>query len=326
MERNGIVIIVHLGDIFDRRKYINFHSLDKCKQYFFDQIEKRGLKLYIIIGNHDTFFRSTNAVNSPRLLLQQYRRIEIVEGPTECQLGKTLVMFIPWICDENEKETFDLMRQTKAQVAFGHLELQGFEMYKGAVIDHGIDAKLFNKFDLVCTGHFHHKSSKENIHYLGAPYEIVWSDFNDVRGFHTFNTDTRELEYIENPLKIFTKVHYDDSASNSQYSCNLVSDIQDSEILRQMFVKVVVVKKTNPYFFDLFIQELEKAGVSDLQVVEDHLNLDAQTEQQIGEQADDTLSIINNVVDEMGITNKQKKNLSTVMVDLYHQASQVNIN
>lgn len=321
LENNGINTIVHLGDIFDRRKYINFESLERCREYFFEQLEKRNLNLHLIIGNHDTFFRDTNRVNSPRLLLQEYDRIKIYEGPTTVQLGNTEVMFIPWICSENEKQTYKMIKKTTAQVAFGHLELAGFEMYKGAVIDHGMDAKVFKKFDLVCTGHFHHKSSKDNIHYLGSPYEIVWSDYDDPRGFHTFDTDTRQLEYIENPLKIFHKIHYDDTRYPDHYKFDLVCDQSDPATFKDCFVKVIVDKKNNAYAFDLFINQLEKAGVSDLQVVEDAIEVELQTDEQIAENADDTLSIIKQVVDELGIPKKQKKSVNELMVDLYRLAT-----
>lgn len=321
LEKNAITTVVHLGDIFDRRKYINFQSLDRCRQYFFDQIEKRSLKLHIIIGNHDTFFRDTNDVNSPRLLLEQYKTIKIYEGPIEVQLGNTLVMFVPWICLDNEKQTYKLIKMTKAQVAFGHLELAGFEMYKGAMIDHGMDAKVFSKFDIVCTGHFHHKSSKGNIHYLGSPYEIVWSDFDDPRGFHTFDCDTRELEYIENPLKIFHKIRYDDTRYPDHYKFDFVCDKHSPSDFKNAFVKVIVDKKNNPYAFDLFLGELEKAGVSDLQVVEDAIEVELQTDQQIAETADDTLSVIKSVVNDLSISKKQKKSVNELMVDLYRLAS-----
>ena len=67
----------------------------------------------------------------------------------------------------------------------------------------------FKRFEKVISGHFHKKSDDGHIYYLGTQYEIMWSDYN--KDFHIFDTETRELERIENPLKIFKKFMYDDT-------------------------------------------------------------------------------------------------------------------
>jgi DNA repair exonuclease SbcCD nuclease subunit len=52
----------------------------------------------------------------------------------------------------------------------------------------------FLKFELVMSGHFHTKSQKGNITYLGNTYQMYWNDYADQRGFHIFDTDTLKLE------------------------------------------------------------------------------------------------------------------------------------
>jgi DNA repair exonuclease SbcCD nuclease subunit len=98
------------------------------------------------------------------------------------------------------KTPLQLISSTDATVAFGHLEISGFAMYRGTVAHDGTDPDVFSKFDMVCTGHYHTKSNAGNIHYLGAPCEYTWSDFNDPRGFHIFDTETRELTFVQNPI------------------------------------------------------------------------------------------------------------------------------
>ena len=64
--------------------------------------------------------------------------------------------------------------------------------------------------DRVFSGHYHHRSSQDNIHYLGNPYEIYWNDVNETRGFHVFDTETLEHTPINNPYRMFYKISYND--------------------------------------------------------------------------------------------------------------------
>lgn len=311
---NNIDSIIDLGDTFDRRKYINFQSLYNCRSYWFDQIEKYNMTLHCIVGNHCTYYKNTNSVNSPELLLQDYNNIKIYSKCTEITLDQLDIVMIPWICADNFSETMKIIDSTKSQVVMGHLEISGFEMYRGSACEEGYDRKIFDKFDIVMSGHFHHKSSYGNIHYLGAPYEMTWSDWNDPRGFHIFDTDTRELTYIENRFKMFNKIHYDDSSNN----LDQILDI-DTDGLSGHIVKVIVHEKNNPYWFDMFISKIEKSGVFDLQVVEDNFNLNLEDDDSITEGVEDTLTILNKYTDQF----KDRVNINKLrgfLSDLYHEA------
>ena len=175
LEKRQIKTIIHLGDIFDRRKFINFNTYKKCREYFFDKAQEMQIDMHMIPGNHDTYFKNTNEVNSPELLLKDYDNITIYPEVTKLTFDEHDILFTPWICSDNYKQTMEAINETDAKVCFGHYELAGFQMYKGHANDHGMDPKIFDKFDLVCSGHFHHRSSNGNITYLGNPYEITWS-------------------------------------------------------------------------------------------------------------------------------------------------------
>ena len=208
IDKRGIRTIVHLGDCFDRLKYINFNTLSSCRNYFFDEIKKRDIELHMIVGNHDTFFKNTNDVNSPRLLLKDYE-FNVIDTPSELVFDDgSKIFMMPWICTDNYNQSMEAIKTTDAQVLFGHFEIAGFQMYKGHENDEGFDPKIFEKFDTVCSGHFHHRSSNGNINYLGNPYELTWADFEDPRGFHIFDTSERSLDFIHNPFTIFSKIYY----------------------------------------------------------------------------------------------------------------------
>lgn len=316
LEKNNIDTIVQFGDLFDRRKYINYSTLAKSKKYFFDKLVEKKLTMHVFVGNHDTFYKNTNEVNSPELLLESYSNIHVYSDPEDVKFGETWVTLLPWVCTENYERCINHINGTSAQVLFGHLELAGFEMNKGVVNEHGqVENALLSKFDVVCSGHFHHKSSSGNIHYLGTPYEMSWSDYNDPRGFHIFDTDTRELEFIRNPHEMFQKWFYDDTKwSGFEYL-----DGFDFHAAKGSIVKVVVKTKNNPYWFDMYIDRLEKAGAIDIQVVEDHLNLNLEDDSDIVDEAEDTLTILKKVVEGID-TQISKKDLDIFLTNLYTEA------
>ena len=313
IKNNQVDHIIQLGDVFDRRKYINFQSLHRAKKYFFEPLAATKLPVDLIVGNHDTFFRNTNEVNSLGLLLKEYK-FNLWKTPIDINVGGLSILLMPWINDDNEKESLEALKTTKSQIAMGHFEIQGFEMYRGAVNDAGLKMDVFDKFDAVYSGHFHHKSSRKNIHYVGTPYEMTWSDFGDPHGFHILDTDTRECTYVENPYKIFVKMWYDD---NGKEMNECIQD--DYSHLKSKMVKMIITSKTNPYWFDVLIDKLEKAGVADLQVVDDHLNLNLEDDQDIVNEAEDTLTILNKFV-QQGNFQIDKEKLSNLMRDLYNEA------
>jgi len=202
----------------------------------------------------------------------------------------------------------DALKMTNSSVCFGHFEISGFQMYKGHDNHEGFDPGLFHSFDLVCSGHFHHRSSCDNIHYLGNPYELTWADYDDPRGFHLFDTRTKELEFIQNPNRMFYKILF-----NKDYN------ITDYSHLKDVFVKVIVQNRDLQAKFDMLIDKLEKAGVADLQVVDDHMHQDLVDDNEIIEDAEDTMTILSKFCEQLE-TQTDKARLDKLLRNLYNEA------
>jgi DNA repair exonuclease SbcCD nuclease subunit len=270
--------------------------------------------LYALVGNHDVAYKNTLEVNSPNLLLKGYDNIKIYDEFETVDFDGIKVDVVPWICDENEADIFSKIKDSKAQICFGHFEISGFEMDKGNVCDVGIDKQALSKYDIVLTGHFHHKSNDGNITYVGTPYEMTWADFNDTKGFHIFDTDTRELEFVKNPFSMFHKISYDDGQSDfeswKQY---------DFGSLKDTYIKVVVLNKQNPYLFDHVIDNFYKAGVADLAIVEDFSDVLINDDQELIDQAEDTMTILSKYIDNLPLDVEPEK-LKSIMRELYIEA------
>ena len=318
LEKRGIKTIMHLGDIFDRRKYINFHTLKKCKQYFFDKTQELDIEMHMITGNHDTYFKNTNEVNSPELLLEDYDNISVYSEVTELSFDGREILFMPWICSDNYQQSMDAMENTDAKVCFGHFEFAGFQMYKGYANDHGMDSSIFRNFDLVCSGHFHHRSTNGNITYLGNPYEITWSDYDDPRGFHIYDTKTNELEFIQNPYNIFYKFYYDDTDDAFRTSLDTFpySDLEAGS------VKVIVVKKTDFTTFDKLIDKLYSCNLTELKIIEDFSEFEDEAVGDENIDLEDTLTLLNEYVDNTE-TDLDRERLKNFLQTLYVEAQNI---
>ena len=309
----GITTLLILGDTFDRRKYVNFYSLQRAKKMFFDKLHGRKIQVHMLVGNHDTYYKNTNDVNSPRLVLEEYDNINIIKNPTTIQIDDTSICMMPWICAENYSDSMSTLKDTNATICMGHFEIEGFQMYRGAPSQEGLEPKMFNKFDVVFSGHYHHKSSRANIHYLGNPYELTWQDYDDPRGFHLFDLKTHELEFIQNPNKIFKKLVYDDKVDDIKAVTSM-----DLSHLKTSYVKVVVVNKTNPYLFDTLINRLYQIGPIDISIAEDFTEQDDLNEQDVN-QTEDTTTILNKYVDNL-TTDLQKDKVKAILRELYIEA------
>jgi DNA repair exonuclease SbcCD nuclease subunit len=313
IESQGIKTIIHCGDLVDRRKYINFNTANRLRKTF---IEKLGnYETIILAGNHDTYHKNTSEINALHEMVNNHGNIKTIINPCVMKVHDREMVFLPWINDNNAEDSLELIENVSLDYCFGHLELQGFEMQVGSFSEHGMDHNIFNKFSSVFTGHFHHKSSKNNIHYLGAPYEMTWSDYSDLRGFHTFEVSTGDLKFIQNPLNMFHKIIYDDSNKTHD-------QIMSHEFSKynKKYVKVIVHKKNNPYWFDKFIEELERNSPYNIQIIEDHLTFKMENDEEFIENAQDTFSILRNYVKTLpeGI-NKPK--LEILLKTLYDEAS-----
>ena len=308
LEEHGVEAVIHMGDAFDSRKSIDYQSLEWAKRVVFDPLKKYDV--HMIIGNHDTYYKNTNEVNSPELLLQTYPNIKTYSQPTEVNVGGLDILFLPWINQGNEELSLNTIKKTSCRCAMGHLELQGFRVNRQIIMEHGLDSKLFEKFDHVFSGHYHTRSSDGRISYLGNPYEMYWTDVNDTRGFHIFDTETLTLTSINNPYKLFYNIYYEDT----NYKLFNATEYENK------IVKVIVRKKTNPKDFEKFIDKLHTVGIQDLKIVE---NFDVHESEEFDiDEEESTISILNRYIDESEF-EFDKNVIKGIFQDLYRQACEV---
>ena len=311
--QHDIKTLIHLGDVVDRRKFINFNTAHNFQENFWKRLWDLKIDTHIILGNHDTYYKNTNKVNFTHLIKTFDGANEpwIYEKPATVNFDGLDILLLPWICPETEEESIYEIDNSHAEVAMGHLEIKGFEMHKGHFQEVGLEMDQFKRFDKVLSGHYHRKSDNGTIYYLGTQYEITWSDYQCPKGFHIFDTDTRELTRVPNPLIMFKKIIYNDT---KQSYTNM--DIQE---YKDCHIKVIVEEKTDAVQFGEFIDRLHnEINTHEVNVIEDSYNINATADINIADQGEDTLTFLHNYINSLD-TELDKGKMNSIMKDLYQE-------
>lgn len=312
IEKHNITRVIHLGDAYDRQKYVTFGIANSWRTRFWNRLRDSEIEIDCLVGNHDAFNnRYSNTPNALEELTQEYGNVRVF---SECSLqhyDDIPIALIPWINKTNYESTMKFIEKVPASIAMTHLELKGFEMDKGNVSKIGMDRELFKKFEFVMSGHYHHRSTDGHIWYLGNTYEITWADYQDPRGFHVFDTHTRELEFIQNPHRMFYKIGYHGDEGVD------TSDVGDDS-LNGRIVRVEVTNRQNDRAYKKFLDELQaqnpyKIEVDDQSMVE--IKSDA-----VVKDVKNTLNVIHDYINESDMDEDDKEPIKLIMKELYQEA------
>ena len=310
IKENNIKTVIHAGDLMDRRKFVNFNVLNQVRTRFMDRLRDDNVELHCILGNHDVYYRNTNTVNSIRELFGN--DLVLYEEPAVVNFDGLDIALLPWVNKENYDESIKFINSAAAPILIGHLELQGYDVMRGVRYDGGMDAKIFNRYEQVFTGHFHCRQERGNIYYLGTQYQITFADLKEQKGFHILDTETRDVEFIKNPHKMFHSVTYNDEDGP------VGIDILNCGYLKGAYVKLYVENKKHPYSFERFMDKLYDCGVAKITVVEELINSEW-TQEEIVDLSQDTVTLINNEIDLIEEV-KDKAKMKKIIKDLYMES------
>ena len=309
--------IVHLGDYYDNRKFINFRALNRNRNIFLKPLREHGITMDIIRGNHDTYYKNTGELNSLKELLGHYmNEVTIIQEPTVMEYGSLKMGLVPWIDDQNEKQSMDFLANAKCDWIGGHFEITGYEMMKGIKNEHGLDRSIFKRFEQVLSGHFHTKSEQDNITYLGSQMEFFWNDAHDPKFFHVLDTETRELTAIRNPHTLFHRIYYNDVETDY-----LHYDLTDIE---NKFVKVVVINKSDSFTFDRFIDRINNREIVELKIAENFNEFIGSSVDDENISVDDTPTLLNSYIDAVD-TDLDKDRIKAEMSNLMIEAQALEV-
>ena len=317
LHEHGIKNILHLGDYYEHRKFVNFKALNANRKHFLEPLRDAGITMDIIPGNHDVYFKNTNELCSLKELLGYFTsNVNIIMEPTVLDYDGLGVAVIPWINNSNYEKYTKWAMQCKAPILGAHLELKGFDMMAGMPNPHGMSADVFSRFEQVLSGHFHTKSHKDNVHYLGSQMEFTWADVDDPKYFHILDTETREIEAVRNPITMFKKIVYDDSKTNY--------DEIDVSQYEKHFLKLIVLKKDDLYMFDKFIDRLQSIETYELKIAESFEEYLGESVEDEKISLEDTTQLLDSYVDAVE-TDLDKDHIKVELRKLYTEAQNLEV-
>ena len=193
-------ILILEGDIFHSRESINVRIQNDSMEIFskLSNFFKRGI--YIILGNHDVYYKDSNEINSVRHLSHLADNIKVFEKPEVLTLnGKSNWLMLPWVEDLKALSTYVEDYSDLCQTVVCHADIKGLKFNRWTKVEHVIEASSLSKYRRVYSGHIHHRQERGNILYTGTPYQMDRGDRGNTKGFYIVDMDQDGKEtFVEN--------------------------------------------------------------------------------------------------------------------------------
>ena len=299
--------LIHLGDVVDNRRSLNIQTANHLHDNFLMPLNRlhyeTGLNVHFILGNHDVYYKQNKKVNAFQEIMKSYP-FKIYENPQEIKIGNKNILMLPWIASEERDSDLEFINKSKADYCMSHLELKGFEQTKGHLALHGDDPKLFSQFNLVFSGHYHNRSKRDNIFYIGSCFQFNWGDAANDSGLVIFDTETDTILEIGNPYSMFNTIEYDEDT-------NILFPLE----WKNTYIRVNIVNKKSETKFNKFIESIHEVGIADL-LINENLSPLVISKKQI--QTSNTLDIFKETINSLDF--EEKDMLSLLMEDTYKEA------
>lgn len=183
---------IFLGDWFHSRNTINVLTLQMGVEGLYKLGNIGRGNAYFILGNHDLYYKDRRDIHS----------IVIPEGDIGVQLITEPIMIdnllmCPWLIENESLKK--IISKYSPEYVFCHPELPSFPINSVSKFEGEYNPSDYIGPKRICCGHFHKKSEKNNITYIGNCFSHNFSDANDWhnKGFSILDTETNELTQYE---------------------------------------------------------------------------------------------------------------------------------
>jgi hypothetical protein len=158
---------------------------------------KRGV--HVILGNHDVYYKDQNDVHSLVGFNEIFDNFHVYESPKILNLNSHKFLMLPWI-DSTDKFRETISKYKSADFVVCHADIKGAKLSKTTKLDHGVEYSELNNYKRVYSGHIHIRQDRDNVLYVGTPYQMDRGDIGNSKGFYVLEINGTEVSerFIEN--------------------------------------------------------------------------------------------------------------------------------
>jgi len=249
--------VLHLGDLCHHRQVMDIYIQQNLDREFFGFFEKNDIKLWLLVGNHDTYYKADNDI-SYVYTLEKYKSVVIIDKPFQHIFENKNFGFIPWGYESELNK--GILHPDNISVLCGHFEM-------GDILENPVRSTLkvsdFADYEEVLSGHYHSKIKNSTVQYCGSPYPMDRNDYGMQKGFWYY--DITGKHFVENTISPkFLKVEYNDDGKNLSI---LVDDgitktefsnaVLATEFIGENFTDIYVKKYINEVMLDKFLGDIK---------------------------------------------------------------------
>lgn len=190
---NKISTVIFTGDWFDNRNSISVKTSYMAYKSV-ERISAAGLKLIMLVGNHDAYLKDSISINS----ISAYKNIDnvyIIEKYEEISICGNRVGIVPWEEQSGLNGSYACI--------FGHFEFMGAKLTANNVLEHGINPGDLLKFSpMIYSGHIHYRNDYQykngKIMTVGCPLPLDWGDCGNEKGVYIIDGNDFSYSFIKN--------------------------------------------------------------------------------------------------------------------------------
>ena len=224
--------IINLGDSIDNKNKQSQLIINKIKQLndIIYHPTYRYFESVILTGNHDkTIYDNDESFLSPLKINRVIEKYDYILTQNVKYHFLSYFSSSKYIEELNKIE----IEQNKKNILFTHTDLHGAKANNNHEMESDIKINLFDKFDLVFSGHYHDPSSYNNkFHYIGAGFQHNFGE--NIKKGVTILYDDFSTELLPPPssIKIYITQKINIKNVNDSKTINLLKEIGQNSHLR----------------------------------------------------------------------------------------------
>ena len=194
-------VLVHLGDVYDKRLSINVKVNKEVVKLFYE-LSNIFSKVYILNGNHDNYNTNYETNVTSTISIKHIKNVHIIYAPTQITHDDKRCVLLPWI--ENETDLKKMLdTYSGSDILFCHSDLNGCRTQVNPTRRPNqtlLDIECFGGYKKVYSGHIHIRQTIGNFHFVGTPYHLDRNDKGNEKGIHVYDTRKDDHVFVKNDI------------------------------------------------------------------------------------------------------------------------------